>query len=142
MNKTTILAISTSAIAVLAVFAFSSNEVDAIKPPTEEQTSPVIELRPAATSSGVLSQTSGAMLFYGDNLCRIIAGDGTKTLYIEFATPATVEHQSVCISLTQSVLINLEGNVDANFQPGDILVLDRATGGATDFTEVHREQTL
>jgi len=146
MNKTTILAISAVfAVSMIAIIAF---EVEAVKPPTEEtqEIPTVISFTPMGTTNGLLTgdiTRVNAILLYGDRFCGVDTITGASImvhLYIEFATTMTVEHLPAECS-GASWRIELTGNSDAVFQPGDLLVLNLRQG-AGNYQEVHREQTI
>jgi len=61
-------------------------------------------------------------------------------MYIQFATDTLVKH-GVEDCNTPSTDLDLEGDVDANFKVGDILVVDWFPSEPQRWIEVYREQT-
>ena len=133
MNKTAIYStIIASTIAILAIFAFSSNEVNAIKPPTEETVEKIpisegLDFGLVSISNGRIgSGISGAHLFYGATLCEFEALHTERGILIVFGGDTTVLHETVCVTNTSGELISLVGGTDVSFKKGDVLVLARS----------------
>ena len=108
-----------------------------------EQTQQEISFRPMGTTSGgvliVGINHPDAILLYGDTFCGVRTTTGVRllnNLYIEFVNPMTVMHES-CNTFFE---ISLEGNTNADFQPGDVLVLVLPNDSGP-YEEVYREQT-
>jgi len=96
-----------------------------------------LEFKMLASLNGNINPQSGnlAILFFGDTLCKI---EGGTSYLIQFGMQTTVEHDNQSSCDGNGELISLEGNSDAVFQEGDILVL-RSSNGL--FTEVFRDQS-
>jgi len=143
MNKTTFFSIAIASILLisLSILAFSSNEVQAVKPPTEETVDKIpvasgLDIQVVAVNNGHLDPSTpafiGAKLFYGDELCRI-DDIGVFGVMFVFGGDTIVRHQN-CIG-GNGQLVTLDGGTDVSFKKGDILVLDVSA------TEVFRDTT-
>ena len=134
MNKITILAIS--AVFAVSMIAITAFEVEA-NPPSESEADLPLELKILAALNGNINPQANniAILFFGDTLCKI---EGGNTYLIKFGMQTTVQHDNQSC-LGNGERFSLEGNSDAVFQQGDVLVVTTSNGL---FTEVYREQTL
>ena len=111
-------------------------EVQALTGLVEGSGPETVPLQPVAGRNleFVAANSGVSLLYYGEELCQINPQNGalTNAIYIEFAGTTTVLHQGECPS--SSFKINLVGNQDAVFQPGDFLILE-------DQNELFRQQT-
>jgi len=88
-----------------------------------------------------VNRLGGPILYYGDTLCEIESVNQGTGVVIHFAMETTVQHLTDCVNNVSGQLFKLEGNVDATFQPGDLLAVEINTDSPAKIVEVHREQT-
>jgi len=98
-----------------------------------------LELIPAGSVDGNLRDNVPAALYFGDELCGIFANT-ERTILVQFATDTLVKH-GVSDCRTVSEDLDLEGDVDANFKEGDIIVLTWFPSEPQRWIEVFRDQT-
>jgi len=100
-----------------------------------------LELVPVGSVDGQLIHAGSAALYFGDELCGIVRLSGSgRTMLVQFATDSLVKHGvSDCKNISDD--LDLEGDVDANFKEGDILVLTFFPSEPQRWIEVFRDQT-
>ena len=141
MNKITILAIS--AVFAVSMIAITAFEVDAIKPSsdTSENTrllssNSIVRVSDDGKIHGTMN---GDVIFYGSILCKTDSSTSQGTV-IHFQQETLVKHNLNCVNNGDSdQQIVLRDSIDATFQKGDLLALDKAN---EPLVEVYREQHL
>jgi len=112
------------------VVADLQSQIDAITSTQSTEVASTIDFEIAATNTGEFRfNDKTSLVFYGDTLCSISSGTFLVIL-LEFTEETLVQHQEAgCDTVFGGPLISLEGAVDATFQPGERLVLERNLGG-------------
>ena len=145
MNKITILAIS--AVFAVSMIAITAFEVDAIKPSSDTSENTRLlssnSIVRVSDDGKLWGSVSGDVLYYGSVLCKIATTPNPDVgIVIHFQHETLVKHNLNCVNNGDAdFLILLRDNIDAVFQKGDLLALDRVDAQAN-LHEVYREQTL
>jgi len=146
MKRTAILAF-TVVLGLVIGIASSITIADAVKPGSGSEPAPDIVKRQfiqtIVSENGRIQVNSlgGAILYYGDTLCEIQSVHPGTGVVIHFAMETTVQHLTDCVNNASGQLFKLDNDIDATFQPGDLLAVETNDDGLEKIVEVYREQT-
>ena len=130
------------AIALMS-FMFEGNTVEAAKPEPAPDIVKRQFIQTIVSENGRIQVggLGGAILYYGDTLCEIESVSPGTGVVIHFAMETTVQHLTDCVNNASGQLFKLDNDIDATFQPGDLLAVETNDDGLEKIVEVYREQT-